>query len=75
MTDFGILLQKAGYSVPEAAKYLDYSEGHIYRWIRGEEKPRDSVTRLLELHAAWDSNRIFCNSRNSHNILLFALGT
>lgn len=49
MTDFGILLQKAGYSVPEAARYLDYSEGHIYRWIRGEEKPRDSVTRLLEL--------------------------
>lgn len=49
MTDFEILLKKAGYSVPEAAKHLDYSEGHIYRWIRGEEKPRDSVTRLLEL--------------------------
>jgi len=49
MTDFGILLQKAGYSVPEAAKHLDYSEGHIYRWIRGEEKPRAGVTRLLEL--------------------------
>ncbi len=49
MTDFGILLQKAGYSVPEAAEYLEYSEGHIYRWIRGEEKPRESVTRLLEL--------------------------
>lgn len=48
MTDFGILLQKAGYSVPEAAKHLDYSEGHIYRWIRGEEKPRAGVTRLLE---------------------------
>jgi DNA (cytosine-5)-methyltransferase 1 len=49
MTDFGILLQKAGYSVPEAAKHLDYSEGHIYRWIRGEERPRAGVIRLLEL--------------------------
>lgn len=48
-TDFGVLLQKAGYSVSEAAKYLDYSDSQIYRWIRGEEKPRDSVTRLLEL--------------------------
>lgn len=49
MTDFGLLLRKAGYSVPEAAKHLDYSEGHIYRWIRGEERPRDSLIRLLEL--------------------------
>lgn len=49
MTDFEILLRKAGYSVPEAAKHLDYSEGHIYRWLRGEEKPRAGVTRLLEL--------------------------
>jgi DNA (cytosine-5)-methyltransferase 1 len=49
MTDFGILLQQAGYSVSEATKHLDYSEGHINRWIRGDESPRDSVTRLLEL--------------------------
>lgn len=49
MTDFEILLRKAGYSVPEAAKHLDYSEGHIYRWVRGEEKPRDSIIRLLEI--------------------------
>ncbi|NOD62040.1 MULTISPECIES: DNA (cytosine-5-)-methyltransferase [unclassified Ruegeria] len=49
MTDFEILLRKAGYSVPEAAKHLDYSEGHIYRWVRGEEKPRDSIIRLLKI--------------------------
>lgn len=49
MTDFEILLRKAGYSVPQAAEHLDYSEGHIYRWIRGEEKPRDGIIRLLEL--------------------------
>ena len=48
-TDFEVLLRKAGYSVPEAAKYLDYSDSQIYRWVRGEEKPRDTVTRLLEL--------------------------
>ncbi|MFC6637017.1 DNA (cytosine-5-)-methyltransferase [Sulfitobacter sp. JBTF-M27] len=49
MTDFEILLRKAGYSVPQAAEHLEYSEGHIYRWVRGEEKPRAGVTRLLEL--------------------------
>jgi DNA (cytosine-5)-methyltransferase 1 len=49
MSEFGMLLQKTGYSVTEAAKHLDYSEGHIYRWIRGDERPRDSVTKLLEL--------------------------
>ncbi|WP_171231955.1 DNA (cytosine-5-)-methyltransferase [Ruegeria sp. HKCCA4812] len=49
MQDFSQLLTKAGYSVAEAAKRLGYSEGHIYRWKRGEETPRDSVIRLLEL--------------------------
>lgn len=49
MTDFEILLRKAGYSVPQAAEHLDYSEGHIYRWIRGDERPRDGIIRLLEL--------------------------
>ena len=49
MTEFENLLRKAAYSVPEAAKHLGYSEGHIYRWIRGEETPREGVIRLLEL--------------------------
>ncbi|WP_282158839.1 DNA (cytosine-5-)-methyltransferase [Shimia thalassica] len=49
MQDFSQLLTKAGYSVADAAKRLGYSEGHIYRWKRGEETPRDSVIRLLEL--------------------------
>lgn len=47
--DFSTLLAQAGYSVPEAAKALGYSEGHIYRWKRGEEVPRDGVIRLLNL--------------------------
>ncbi len=45
------MLAKAGYTVPEAANILGYSEGHIYRWKRGEETPRDGVLRLLALEA------------------------
>lgn len=29
--NFSTLLAQAGYSVPEAARALGYSEGHIYR--------------------------------------------
>ncbi|TNE66620.1 MAG: DNA (cytosine-5-)-methyltransferase [Rhodobacteraceae bacterium] len=47
--DFSTLLAQAGYSVPEAARVLGYSEGHIYRWKRGEEIPRESVIRLLNM--------------------------
>lgn len=47
--DFSTLLAQAGYTVPEAARVLGYSEGHIYRWKRGEEAPRESVLRLLSM--------------------------
>lgn len=47
--DFSTLLAQAGYSVPEAARALGYSEGHIYRWKRGEEIPREGVIRLLNM--------------------------
>lgn len=47
--DFSTLLAQAGYTVPEAARVLGYSEGHIYRWKRGEETPRESVLRLLSM--------------------------
>lgn len=47
--DFSTLLAQAGYTVPEAARVLGYSEGHIYRWKRGEEIPRESVMRLLNM--------------------------
>ena len=46
-TEFAALLQKAGYSVAEASSILGYSQGHIYRWKRGEEEPREAVMRLL----------------------------
>lgn len=52
MNEFEELLLKAGYSVPEAAKLLDYSEGHIYRFRRGEEQPREGVLELLRMKVA-----------------------
>lgn len=52
MTEFNLLLQKAGHTVPEVAKLLGYSEGHIYRWKRGEETPRDGVLTLLRMEIA-----------------------
>lgn len=47
MTEFATLLQQVGWPVAEAAAKLGYSEGHIYRWKRGEESPREGVLRLL----------------------------
>lgn len=52
VNEFSELLAKAGYSVPDAAKVLGYSEGHIYRFKRGEETPRDSVLELLRMKVA-----------------------
>ena len=62
--DFSTLLAQAGYTVPEAARVLGYSEGHIYRWKRGEEIPRESVIRLLNMEierrrAAGDAEKTF----------------
>lgn len=48
-TEFDRLLLKAGYSVAEASQLLGYSEGHIYRWKRGEESPREAVMALLRM--------------------------
>ncbi len=50
-TDFDSLLQRAGWSVADAAKRLGYSEGHIYRWKRGEETPREAVVQVLRAEA------------------------
>lgn len=49
MTEFETLMQQSGWSVADAAKNLGYSEGHVYRWKRGEEVPRDAVLRLLRM--------------------------
>lgn len=52
MTEFEELLLKAGYTVPEAAKVLEYSEGHIYRFKRGDEQPREGVLELMRMKVA-----------------------
>ncbi|MEI4263433.1 DNA (cytosine-5-)-methyltransferase [Roseovarius sp. D0-M9] len=52
MTEFDELLMKAGYTVSEAATALGYSEGHIYRFKRGEDAPRESVLELLRMKVA-----------------------
>lgn len=44
-----MLIQQSGWSVPQAAKALGYSEGHVYRWKRGAEIPRKSVMTLLKM--------------------------
>ena len=50
-TEFDSLLQQSGLSVGEAAKILGYSEGHVYRWKRGEETPRKAVVSVLRSEA------------------------
>lgn len=52
MTEFEELLLKTGLTVPEAAKVLDYSEGHIYRFKRGDEQPREGVLELMRMKVA-----------------------
>lgn len=51
MTEFEVLLAQSGWSLPEAARILGYSEGHLYRWKRGEETPREAVMKLLRIEA------------------------
>lgn len=50
-TEFETLLRQTGYTVSEAAIKLGYSEGHIYRWKRGDEKPRSAVITALRAEA------------------------
>lgn len=59
MTEFEMLLTQSGWSMPEAAKALGYSEGHLYRWKRGEEVPREAVMKLLrmEVHSRQRQDR------------------
>lgn len=63
MTEFEMLLMQSGWSMPEAAKALGYSEGHLYRWKRGEEVPREAVMKLLRMEVGSrqldDSNTSF----------------
>ncbi|PUB13723.1 DNA (cytosine-5-)-methyltransferase [Yoonia sediminilitoris] len=70
MTEFETLIQQSGWSVTDAAQNLGYSEGHIYRWKRGEEKPRDAVLKLLQLQV--DARRVPAEGASFSFIDLFA---
>lgn len=49
MSEFSDLRQKAGLSVPEAARQLGYTERQIYRFETGEGEPRKATIDLLRL--------------------------
>jgi len=70
MTEFEMLMQQSGWTVPEAAKVLGYSEGHVYRWKRGDEMPRDGVMTLLKMRA--DARRTVSGDSDFRFIDLFA---
>ena len=70
MTKFEMLMQQSGWTVAEAAKVLGYSEGHVYRWKRGDEVPRDGIMTLLKMQA--DARRPVCGESDFRFIDLFA---
>jgi len=47
VTEFSVLRQQAGLSVPEAAVRLGYTEREVYRWESGTVRPRRAVLDLL----------------------------
>jgi DNA (cytosine-5)-methyltransferase 1 len=70
MTEFELLMQQSGWTVPEAAKVFGYSEGHVYRWKRGEETPREGIMNLLRMRA--DARRPSDQDKDFTFIDLFA---
>jgi DNA (cytosine-5)-methyltransferase 1 len=51
MQTFSELRQKAGLTIQEAATRLAFDERTVYRWERGETKPRKPVLDLMKLLA------------------------
>ncbi|MFD2260003.1 DNA (cytosine-5-)-methyltransferase, partial [Chelativorans composti] len=52
MNEFSELRQLAGLSIPETASRLGYTERQVYRWERGESRPRKGVLDLLRTFGA-----------------------
>ena len=48
MSEFSRLRQEAGLTIPEAVDALEYCERTIYRWEKGEGRPRKPVMDLLK---------------------------
>ncbi len=47
MSEFAALREQAGLTVSDAAQRLGYTERHVYRWEKGELKPKKAVLDLL----------------------------
>jgi DNA (cytosine-5)-methyltransferase 1 len=47
MTEFSMLRQRAGLTVPQAAERLGYGERQVYRWETGESAPRKAVMETM----------------------------
>lgn len=69
MNEFETLLQSTGLSIPQAAGFLGYSEGSLYRFKRGEETPKASVIHALKTKTP---NKNTSNSTNFAFVDLFA---
>ncbi|MCB9992245.1 MAG: DNA (cytosine-5-)-methyltransferase [Hyphomicrobiaceae bacterium] len=48
MSEFSELRQQAGLSIKEAAEKLGYASRQVYRWDKGEAKPRKAVLETLK---------------------------
>lgn len=48
MSEFSVLRQQAGLSVPETAVRMGFAERTVYRWEAGETKPKRAVLDLLK---------------------------
>ncbi|QKD00550.1 DNA (cytosine-5-)-methyltransferase [Mesorhizobium loti] len=51
MHTFSELRQKAGLTIPEAARCVGFDERTVYRWESGETSPRKSAIELLRIMA------------------------
>lgn len=47
MSEFSLLRQQAGLSIPETAERMGFAERTVYRWEAGEIKPKRAVLDLL----------------------------
>lgn len=69
MQSFSELRQKAGLTIPEAARCVGFDERTVYRWENGETSPRKSAVELLRIMA---DSRIANQSSSFSFIDLFA---
>src|SRR5690606_7246071 len=51
MHTFSELRQRAGLTIPEAARCVGFDERTVYRWENGETSPRKSAIDLLRIMA------------------------